>query len=238
MTLDRRTLLVVLAGLPLTGRARAQGAAQAPSKIGVIGSGRLGGTVGTLLAKAGHPVLFASRRPEELTKLVEGAPGSRAGTVAEAIAFGDALVLAVPYRAYPDLAREHGAALKGRIVLDAGNATAARDGAEILAEVQRDGIGAVSARLLPGARLVRAFNTLGSGVLLREAGRQDGRIAIPIAGDDAGALDAAAALVRDAGFDPVVVGPLSRAPDFAMGARGYGQAVTAAELRRILGLDS
>ena len=230
MPLDRRTLLVALAGLPLAARA------QSPSKIGIIGSGRIGGTVGTLWAKAGHPVLFASRRPEDLAKVVEGAPGSRAGSVAEAVAFGDALLLAVPYRAYPDIAREHGAALKGKIVLDAGNATAARDGAEIVAEVQRDGIGLVSARLLPGVRLVRAFNTLGSGVLAREAGRQDGRIAIPIAGDDAGALDAAAALVRDAGFDPVVVGGLARAREFQMGAPGYGQTVPASELRKTLGL--
>lgn len=230
MPLDRRTLLAALAGLPLAARA------QSPAKIGVIGSGRLGGTVGTLLARAGHPVLFSSRRPDELTKLVEGAPGSRAGGVAEAIAFGDALLLAVPYRAYPDIAREHGAALKGKIVLDAGNATAARDGAEIVAEVQRDGIGVVSARLLPGVRLVRAFNTFGTGVLLRETGRQDGRIAIPIASDDAGALDVAAALVRDAGFDPVVVGGLARAREFQMGAPGYQQIVPASELRKTLGL--
>lgn len=230
MTLDRRTFLVALAGLPLAARA------QTPSKIGIIGSGRIGGTVGTLLAKAGHPVLFSSRRPDELKTLVDGVPGSRAGTVAEAIAFGDVLLLAVPYRAYPDIAREHGAALRGKIVLDAGNATAGRDGAELAAEVQRDGIGAVSARLLPGVRLVRAFNSLGSGILAREAGRQEARLAIPIAGDDSAALDAAAALVRDAGFDPVVVGGLARAREFQMGGPGYGQIVPASELRKTLGL--
>jgi 8-hydroxy-5-deazaflavin:NADPH oxidoreductase len=232
MTLDRRTLLLTLAALPLAGGARAQ----APSRIGIIGSGRIGGTVGTLWAKAGHPVLFSSRRPEELGKVVEGAPGSRAGTVAEAIAFGDALLLAVPYRAYPDIAREHGATLRGKIVLDAGNATAGRDGSELAGEVQRDGIGPVSARLLPGVRLVRAFNSLGSAVLAREAGRAEARLAIPIASDDSGALDAAAALVRDAGFDPVVVGGLARAREFQMGAPGYGQIVPASELRKTLGL--
>ena len=236
MTLDRRTLLVALAGLPLAAGARAQGPAGAPARIGIIGSGRIGGTLGTLWAKAGHPVLFSSRRPDELAKVVEGAPGARAGTVAEAVAFGDALLLAVPYRAYPDIAREHGAALREKILLDAGNATAARDGAEVAAEVQRDGIGAVSARLLPGTRLVRAFNSLGSGILAREAGRQEARLAIPIAGDDSGALDAAAALVRDAGFDPVVVGGLSRAREFQMGGPGYGQIVPASELRKTLGL--
>lgn len=232
MPLDRRALLLTLGALPLTASARAQ----APARIGIIGSGRIGGTVGTLWAKAGHPVLFSSRRPDELSKVVEGAPGSRAGTVAEAIAFGDALLIAVPYRAYPEIAREHGAALRGKILLDAGNATSARDGAEITAEVQRDGIGAVSARLLPGTRLVRAFNSLGSAVLAREAGRSADRLAIPIAGDDPGALDAAAALVRNAGFDPVVVGGLARAREFQMGAPGYGQIVPASELRKTLGL--
>ena len=180
-------------------------------------------------------MLFSSRRPEELTKLVEGAPGARAGTVAEAIAFGDALLLAVPYRAIRNRPRARRGA-QGKILLDAGNATAGRDGAEVAAEVQRDGIGAVSARLLPGVRLVRAFNSLGSGILAREAGRQDARLAIPIAGDDPGALDAAAALVRDAGFDPVVVGGLGRAREFQMGGPGYGQMVPASELRKTLGL--
>lgn len=237
--IGRRTLLLVggTALLPLaTGPATAQPAAG--TRIGIIGSGRLGGAVGTLWAKAGHPVLFSSRNPERLKDLVEAAgPNARAGTPAEAVAFGEALLVAVPYGQLPNVGRSLGDALRGKVVLDACNAVAARDGAVGQAAIER-GIGLASAEHLPGARVVRAFNTLGSRVLTEGANRAGGRIAIPLAGDDAAALEIASALVRDAGFDPVVVGPLARATEFAMGARGYGQAVTAPELRRTLGLPS
>ena len=79
-------------------------------------------------------------------------------------------------------------------------------------------------------------NTLGSGVLRSEASRAEPRLPIPIASDDAEALKVAAQLVRDAGFDPVIVGPLARASEFAMGAPGYGQHASAAELRKKISL--
>ncbi|WP_159349679.1 NADPH-dependent F420 reductase [Roseomonas harenae] len=217
-------------------RAAAQPAAKSP--IGIIGSGRLGGTAGTLWARAGHPVLFSSRHPERLKELVEAAgPNARAGLPAEAAAFGEAVLVAVPYGARPEVGRELSGALRGKVVLDACNAVVARDGAVGQAAIER-GIGLASAEHLPGTRLVRAFNTLGSRVLAEQANRAGARVAIPIAGDDPAALEVASALVRDAGFDPVVVGPLARSTDFAMGARGYGQVVPAPELRRILGLAS
>jgi predicted dinucleotide-binding enzyme len=198
--------------------------APAPQKIGVIGSGKIGGTVGTLWVKAGHQVFFSSRHPEELKDLISGLGSSaRAGAPEEAIAFGDVILLAVPYKAYPQLGQDYGKALVGKIVLDAGNATVARDGQELVNEVQQNGIG-------------RTFNTLGYTVLAREAHKQGGPIAIPIAGDDKDAVAAAAALVRDAGFDPVVVGGLDRAKEFQMGAPGYGQIVPAPELKKKLGL--
>lgn len=234
----RRALLLAGGALLLVGGRAGLAQPAVKSPIGIIGSGRLGGTVGTLWAKAGHPVLFSSRNPDRLKELVEAAgPNARAGTPAEAIAFGQALLLAVPYGALPQLGQELGAALSGKVVLDACNAVPARDGdvARIAAE---RGIGVTSAGFLPGARLVRAFNTLGARVLAEQAHRAGDPVAIPLAGDDAGALEVAAALVRDAGFEPVVAGPLSRAPDFAMGARGYGKVVPAAELRSILGLPS
>lgn len=222
--------------LPAARAAVAQQAARIP--VGIVGSGRLGGTVGTLLAKAGHPVLFSSRHPERLKELVEAAgPHARAGTPAEAAAFGEALLVAVPYGALPQVGQELGAALRGKVVLDACNAVVSRDGAVGQAAIDR-GIGLASAEHLPGARVVRAFNTLGSRILAEGAHRAGAPIAIPLAGDDAAALETAASLVRDAGFEPVVVGPLSRASDFAMGARGYGQAISAPELRRLLDLPS
>ncbi|MFI4986646.1 MAG: NADPH-dependent F420 reductase [Alphaproteobacteria bacterium] len=235
----RRDFLRLGAGAALFAAARplaamAQSAGSSAIKIGVIGSGRLGGTVGSLWVKTGHPVLFSSRKPEELKGLVEGLGAlARAGTVAEAIAFGDALLVAIPYGALPQLGRDYGASLAGKIVLDACNAIASRDG-DIANEAKEKGVGLTSAKYLPGTRLVRAFNMLSYTVLARDAHRAGAAVAIPIASDDAEALKAASMLVRDAGFDPVVVGGLARASDFATGTPVYLQELTAPEMRQRL----
>jgi predicted dinucleotide-binding enzyme len=228
--------LLGLASLLAPWRAGAETEKRARQPIGVIGAGHIGGTVGGLWVKAGHDVMFASRNPAELTTLVASL-GARAhaGSVAEAIAFGEVVFLAVPYGAMPEIGHDYGAALKGKIVLDAGNAIAPRDGA-IVAEAETLGIGLTSQKYLPGARLVRAFNTLNYKILAQEANRPPPRLAIPIAGDDAEAVAVAAQLVRDAGFDPVVVGKLADARRFQRGAPGYGQAVSAPELKQKLSL--
>jgi 8-hydroxy-5-deazaflavin:NADPH oxidoreductase len=205
--------------------------------IGVIGSGHIGGTIGSLWVKDGHKVLFSSRHPEELKDLVAGLGElAQAGTVEQAIAFGDALFIAVPYGALPQIGQDYGAALKGKVILDACNAVPARDGTPIADEVEKEGIGVVSQKYLPASRLVRAFNTLNYKIFASEANRPDPKLAIPIAGDDPQALQVAMALVRDAGFDPVVVGKLADASRFQRGGPGYGQQVTAAELRQKLSL--
>ena len=93
-------------------------------RIGIIGSGHIGGTIGGLWVKAGHPVLFSSRHPEELKDLVAGLGTlAQAGSVDQAIAFGDVVFIAVPYGALPQIGRDYAAALKNKIVLDAGNAS-------------------------------------------------------------------------------------------------------------------
>jgi predicted dinucleotide-binding enzyme len=217
-------------------RAVAQVTGGSKSRIGVIGSGHIGGTIGGLWVKAGHPVLFSSRHPQDLKDLVTRlGPLARADTVEQAIAFGDVLFVAIPYGALPQLGQDYAGALKGKIVLDAGNAVAARDGA-IADEVEREGIGVTSQKYLPGTHVVRAFNTLSYMIFAREANRPDPKLAIPIAGDDPQAVQVAAGLVRDAGFDPVVVGKLADARRFQRGAPGYGQAVTAVELKQKLSL--
>src|SRR5665213_4073871 len=161
----RRTLLAAGGTLAVAAamgghRALAQGADTGKLRIGIIGSGHIGGTVGGLWVKAGHPVLFSSRHPDELKDLVAGlGPLARAGTVAEAIAYGDVIFVAVPYGALPGLGQVYDDALKGKIVLDAGNAVAARDG-PIADEVERNGVGVTSQKYLPSTKLVRAFNTL------------------------------------------------------------------------------
>jgi predicted dinucleotide-binding enzyme len=236
----RRRLLVA-------GGAFASGAALRPMRafaqttpaklrIGVIGSGHIGGTIGGLWVKAGHPVLFSSRHPDELKDLVAGlGPLASAGTVAQAIDFGEAIFIAVPYGALPQLGEDYGPALNGKIVLDACNAVAARDGA-IADEVEKTGIGITSQKYLPLTRLVRAFNTMSYTIFAREANRPGPLLAIPIACDDTAAVQVAAGLVRDAGFEPVIVGTLADARRFQRGGPGYGQSVSAAELRQTLSL--
>jgi len=200
-------------------------------KIGIIGSGNIGGTVGTLWVKAGHQVLFSSRNPENLKQLVDGLGSlARAGTVRAALTFGDAILIAVPYGAYPQIGKDYGQELAGKIVLDAGNAVLSRDG-EISKEAREIGIGATSTKYLPKARIVRAFNTINYRIVAENAHRPGERMAIPVAGDDKEALATALRLIRDAGFDPVVIGSLEDAKLFAQGGPLYGQQITAKEMQ-------
>ncbi|MFL5366832.1 MAG: NADPH-dependent F420 reductase [Myxococcales bacterium] len=207
-----------------------------PLKIGIIGAGKIGGSLATLWAKAGHEVLISSRHPEELQELAKSlGPKARAGTPQEAAAFGDVVLISVPYGALPQVGRGLAKELKGKIVLDTGNPYPERDG-EMAVEARKKGTGVASAELLPGVRLVRAFNAISYRNLRSEAHRKGELVGIPIAGDDKDALNVASRLVKDAGFDPVVVGPLSRAKSFDVGSDVYVQVLTARELKSRLGL--
>ena len=223
---------VVLMTAPLPEAAFSQGAPSGSSiKIGIIGSGNIGSTVGMLWVKAGHQVLFSSRHPENLKQLVDGlGPRARAGTVSDALAFGEVIFIGVPYGSYPQLAKDYGKDFSGKIVLDAGNAVLARDG-EIAKDAREKGVGLTSAKLLAGARLVRAFNIMNFRKVASYSNRSEGRMAMPIAGDDQEALKVASGLVRDAGFDPVVVGSLQRSKLFEQGGPLYGAEMTAEEMR-------
>jgi len=98
-------------------------------RIGVIGSGRIGGTLGGLWAKAGHEVMFSDRDPEQAKRAAEGAgANARVGSAKEAVAFADAVLIAVPYAALPAIAKEVGADLKGKVVIDPNNPIPKRDG--------------------------------------------------------------------------------------------------------------
>ncbi len=240
-TVDRRAMLctggaLLFSTTLFSTRLLAQTNGGNKMRIGIIGSGHIGGTIGGLWVKAGHPVMFSSRHPEALKDLVASLGAlAQAGPVDQAIAFGEVVFIAVPYGALPQIGRDYATALKDKIVLDACNAVAARDGT-IANEVERDGIGIISQKYLPGTRLVRSFNTLSYMIFAREASRPDPKLAVPIAGDDPEAVRVAAALVHDAGFDAVVVGKLADARRFQRGGPGYGQQVSAAELRQKLNL--
>jgi predicted dinucleotide-binding enzyme len=147
------------------------------------------------------------------------------------------VLISVPYGALPQIGRDLRTELSGKIVLDTGNPYPQRDG-DMAVEARRKGTGVSSAELLPGVRLVRAFNAINSGDLAGEAHRSGERIAIPLAGDDSQALEVAQRLVRDAGFEPVVVGPLARAREFDVGTAVYTRLMTAAQLGQALGLKS
>jgi hypothetical protein len=205
-----------------------------PMKIGIVGSGNVGSTVGALWVKAGHEVMFSSRNPEQL-KDMAAKLGSRAhvGTVQQAIAFGDVVFLAVPYGALPQIGSDNAPALPGKIVIDASNPIARRDG-PVAEEAMATGIGPTSLKYLRGVRYVRTFNSVGTGQLERDSHRGGTPVGVPMAGDDAQALKVAIQLVRDAGFEPVVV-PLARAMDFAPGTELFGRGLPADELKGRLG---
>jgi predicted dinucleotide-binding enzyme len=238
-TVDRRALLgagglLAVATILQPAQLRAQGSS--PTRIGVVGSGNIGGTIGGLWVKKGHPVFFSSRHPEELKDMIAKLGSlAEAGTVEEAVTFGDVLFIAVPYGAIPQIGKDYSAKMKGKVMLDACNAVSTRDGA-IADEVEQNGIGVTTQKYFPGVRIVRAFNTMSYMVFAREANRPDPKLAIPIASDDPQAVQIAAALVRDAGFDPVTVGTLADARRFQRGQPGYGQQVSAAELKQKLSL--
>jgi hypothetical protein len=205
-------------------------------KIGIIGAGRIGGTLGELWVKAGHQVLLSSRHPEQLKDLAARlGPLARAGTPGEAAAFGDVILVSVPYGALPEVGRDHAAAMRGKVVLDTANPFPHRDG-PVAEDARRKGTGVASAGHLPGVRLVRAFNTIPHAVLRGQAHRVGERVAVPLAGDDREALAIASRLVEDAGFEPVVVGPLARARDFDAGTSVFGKGLTARDLRQSLGI--
>jgi 8-hydroxy-5-deazaflavin:NADPH oxidoreductase len=207
-----------------------------PIRIGIIGTGHIGGTLATLWVGAGHEVLMSSRHPQELQALAHSlGPKAHVGTPLEAAKFGDVVVISVPYGALPQVGRDLKSELAGKIVLDTGNPYPERDG-QMAVEARRKGTGVSSAEYLPGVRLVRAFNAINSGDLRSEAHRKGAPVAIPLAGDDAQALQVAERLVRDAGFAPVVVGPLSKAREFDVGTPAYTRLMTEPQLKAALGL--
>lgn len=192
------------------------------STIGIIGSGRIGGTVARLAVAAGHDVVVSnSRGPETLADLVtELGSHARAATPADAARAADLVVVSVPLRAYPDLPVEP---LAGRTVIDANNYNPDRDGH--IAEL--DNGSATSSELLQrhltGAHVVKAFNNIFFQTLRtlpRPAGAAD-RTALPIAGDDADAKAAVTAFLDSIGYDTVDAGPLAEGRRWQPGTPGY-----------------
>jgi 8-hydroxy-5-deazaflavin:NADPH oxidoreductase len=188
-------------------------------KIGIIGSGHIGGTLTRRFRELGYDVTVAnSRGPRTLGDLA-AETGATPGTVAEA-ANADVVVVAIPLRAVPDLPA---GVFDGRIVVDANNYYTQRDGQ--IAAI--DG-GTTSARWvaghLSGAHVVKAFNNVYAGHLAsggKPAGAP-GRIALPAAGDDPAAKKTVLGLIDELGFDPVDGGSLDESWRQEPGTPVYG----------------
>jgi len=208
-----------------------------PLKIGFIGSGRQGGALGVLFAKAGHQVFFSSRHPEQLKDLVAKAgPNAKAGLPQDAAAFGDVILIAVPYGALPQVGKDYAAQMKGKVVIECGNPREDRDG-PMANDAMAKGTGVASAAYLPGVKLVRAFNALSFVQVERDAHRAGEKLGIPVAGDDQAAVKTVVQLVTDAGFDPVVTGNLSTAKLFDRDTAVYVKGMTAKQIRDTLKLN-
>src|SRR6202050_3787626 len=209
--LSRRNILKVTGGaltlsvLPIT--ARIVNAADSQKlKIGIIGSGHVGSALGGVWAKAGNEVMFSSRNLDNDKKLAaEVGANARAGTPQQAAAFGQVILFAVPYSAFPELVKSLGDSLKGKVVINASNPFPQRDG-EIANQAREEGAGLFDAHLLQGALVVRAFNAV-PAARMASAHDDPGKVGMPIAGDKK-AIEFASRLVREAGFEPVVVGGL------------------------------
>jgi predicted dinucleotide-binding enzyme len=201
-------------------------------KIGIVGSGQVGGTLGAVWVRAGHEVMFSSQDLEH-DKALAGKLGAnaRAGTPREAAAFGEVVMISVPYRALPEVGKTVGDLIRGKVVIDTCNPFVGRDG-EIATWAREKGAGLASAELLPGARLVRAFNAIGASQM-GDAHNQPGRVAMPLASDDAGAIEIASALIRDIGYEPVPVGGLAMGNYLMPGTPLSGEH-SPAEIRRIV----
>jgi 8-hydroxy-5-deazaflavin:NADPH oxidoreductase len=178
-------------------------------RIGIIGSGHVGSALGRAWVRAGNEVMFSSRNLEDDKKLAaEVGANAHAGTPQEAAAFGQVILFAVPYSAFPELTKSLGNSLVKKVVINASNPFPQRDG-EIADRAREQGAGLFDAHMFPGAFIIRAFNAV-AAARMAGAHEEPGKVGMPIAGDKA-AVEIASRLVRDAGFVPVVVGDLEMA---------------------------
>jgi 8-hydroxy-5-deazaflavin:NADPH oxidoreductase len=231
--MDRRHFIVGAVGLAAALPFAAN--AQAKLKIATIGSGREGGALGTRFAKEGFPVMFSSRNPDSLKDLVTAAgPTAKAGTVADAVAFGDVVLIVVPYTAMEQLAKDYGKVLATKqLVIDVSNPIARRDGEEFVKKINdAGGVGLAAEKMFPGVPLVRGFNAIGSGGLEKNAHRTGEPLGVPIASDDPKAVAVATKLIKDIGFEAVLVGGMAKGKYLVPGTPLGGEH-TPDEIRKI-----
>ncbi|MBO9470585.1 NAD(P)-binding domain-containing protein [Endozoicomonas sp. G2_2] len=214
-------LLLGLGALLLCASSLSVSAAEEPverapisSTIAMIGAGNMGQALGNLWAAAGYHVIFATRHPEELDAVVERAGhGAEAASVAEAIEQAGIIALAVPYGAEPGIAKAHGAAMRGKVLVDVNNAFERRDG-EVAKKAEAVGEAVYSARLFEGTRFVRAFNLKGASSFPTPQDVESADYEVPYTVNDESVRHIAEALIHDAGGTPVYEGGLENAREY------------------------
>ncbi|ONI67720.1 NADP oxidoreductase [Kribbella sp. ALI-6-A] len=209
-------------------------------KIGIIGSGNIGGTLTRRLTALGHDVKVANSRGPESLRDLEQETGARAVKVEEAVQDAEIVVVTIPEKAVPQLpANLFANAADDVVVVDTGNYYPQRDGR--IAAIEDDGLteSAWVARQL-GRPVVKAFNNIQARHLLENGlpAGTSGRIALPVAGDDPAGKAKILQLVDDLGFDPVDAGPLAESWRQQPGTPIYGTDLTAAAAREALAAAS
>lgn len=204
-------------------------------RIGIIGSGRIGSTVARLAIAQGHDVVLSnSRGPETLADLVaQLGPNASAATVPVAAASADVVLVAIPVRADRELPVEPFA---GKVVMHADNYYSRRDGHIAELDSGQTTSSELLAAHLPGARIVKVFNTIEASQLGSQGqpAGSDNRRALPLAGDDAEAKQVVSELIDSFGFDVVDAGPLAEGRRFEPNTPAYGPRLTADEVRAAL----
>jgi 8-hydroxy-5-deazaflavin:NADPH oxidoreductase len=178
------------------------------TKIAILGAGNVGGNLGERLSRAGFPVRFGVREGADVKELLARCPGASAAGLKEAAAWADAVFIAVPAGAALDAARAAGD-LAGKVVIDCNNPLRWEDG-PVWAPPPEGSLTAALAKALPGARVVKAFNTFGAE-FHKDPRVGDAAADVQIAGDDATARAEVAKIAAAAGFSPIDAGPLRNA---------------------------
>lgn len=206
-------------------------------RIGIIGSGNIGVTAARLFVVAGHEVAIAnSRGPESLRDVLDDlGPGAQAAEAADAASFGDVVLVAIPFGRYTELPAD---ALADTTVIDATNYYPQRDGNFPDLDADRTTSSELLAAHLPGARVVKAFNTLYWKTLRdgRHPGREDERLVLVVAGDDQDGKTEVARLIEEIGFAAVDAGGLADGGRrLQPGSALSGKELTAREAEELLG---
>jgi predicted dinucleotide-binding enzyme len=206
-------------------------------KIGVIGSGNIGGNLGKHWAKAGHEVLFSSRHPDELNDLVRDSGGS-AKTMSIEKAFeanADVYLLAVPFKAIDQISELYAGEYGNKVIIDATNPYPERDG-EMAQEVRDSNRNAseYTAMKFNTAKTSKAFNTIQADHLKNRAWRDSDKMAIPYAAQDEASKKVTRQLIEDIGFDAVYVGDLTKTKIMDPDQKIYGTSVNRQELEQMI----